>query len=77
MMVIKDIWPGILVPIFGFIMGVYHKYLVGPRLKAQDERIEKVEDKTGKHGELLARIDERTEMIWEKIKNMSGCENEK
>jgi len=56
---IKEIWPALGAPIVGLIMGIYHKYIIHPLC----QRIDIVEKETVKQGEMLARIDERTEWI--------------
>lgn len=58
-MTLRDVWPALGVPVAGFVIGVYHKYLIHPLAK----RVDILETKTNEQAETLARIDERTEWI--------------
>jgi hypothetical protein len=78
---IREIWPAFGIPAVGFILGIYHKYVIDPRLSKVEKyggacsqlwRIGKIEEETKDQGELLARIDERTKIILFEVKKNNG-----
>ena len=54
-MTIKELWPAFGIPAIGAVMGVYHKYIINPRLT-------KVEDETTENTKILTEV--KTDVKW-------------
>jgi len=61
-MILKDVWPLVGAPIAGFVMAIYHRYVINPRLIKVEKDLNVVEKETEENTILLTEV--KTDVRW-------------